>query len=63
MSQPPAAAAEAGAAGAASGEDGDPQLYMQELSLQECLCTPPELLPHWKRWNKKTSAGKKKQEQ
>lgn len=43
------------------GDGGDPQLYLDELTLQDCTCSGrPTRLPHWRKWSSKTAAGKKK---
>ena len=62
MSAPPSSSDATAAASAAptSADAIDPQLYLQELSLQDCTCTAPSLLPSWKRWATKSKSGKPK---
>lgn len=54
------AAAAAAPPDTTEGGPSDPQLYLQELSLQDCTCQPPTLLPHWRKWATKSHSGKKK---
>lgn len=47
-------------AAAATGSEADPQMYLEELALQDCSCTAPLILPQWRKWAMKSRSGKKK---